>query len=587
MIEWVHPGLILIAGALFLPLFRGAARKVYLLAVTGAALADVVTMRTGVFGTYQFSVDLALTFGRVDRLSLVFAWVFALIAFIGIVYSLHVEETGRHAAGLIYAGSALGAVFAGDLITLFIFWELLAFASVFLIWQAGTPSSLAAGYRYLLVHVAGGASLLAGIIVHVRATDGIAFEAFDPATPGYGLILLGFILNAAVPPLNAWLPDAYPEATVTGAVFMSAFTTKTAVYVLARGFAGSELLMWLGAVMALYGVIYATLQNDARRLLSYHIISQVGYMVCGIGIGTQMAVNGAVAHAFAHILYKALLFMGAGALLHVTGKRRLSDMGGLYRTMPWTFALYMVGAFSISAMPLTSGFVSKSMVTAGAAEHGLTVVFLMLTAASAGTFLSVGLKLPWFAFFGKDSGLQAKEPPTNMLVGMGLAAFFCIFIGIVPGTLYRLLPFPTEFHPYTLQHVVSTMEILLLTGVAFMLLRAKLEPKPSLSLDTDWFYRKVARAFMWVVERPLSSFEYGVMHRLHEAFIKPLSPLASQVLIFDRHGVDRAVDGVGNVAMSAGNALRNLQNGRLHRFLYLMAGGLFLMLLISGFLTSP
>src|SRR5512145_3515878 len=191
---------------------------------------------------------------------------------------------------------------------------------------------------------------------------------------------------------------------------MTAFTTKTAVYALLRGYGGhpNEVIMWLGAAMAVYGVVYAVLENDARRLLAYHIISQVGYMVCGVGLGTEMALNGTTAHAFSHILYKALLFMGAGAVLEVTGRRNLSEMGGLYKTMPATLSLYMIGAFAISAVPLFSGFVSKSMVVSAAGESHLQAIFLLLTLASAGTFLHTGLKLPYYMFFAKDSGIRAQ-----------------------------------------------------------------------------------------------------------------------------------------------------------------------------------
>src|SRR5207253_212238 len=275
--------------------------------------------------------------------------------------------------------------------------------------------------------------------------------------PAWALILAAFLLNAAVPPLGAWLPDAYPEATVTGAVFMTAFTTKSAVYALVRGFAGTELLVWWGAAMAVYGVVYAVLENDARRLLAYHIISQVGYMVCGVGIGSELALSGAAAHAFAHILYKALLFMGAGAVLQVTGLRRLSDMGGLYRTMPLTLALYMVGAFAISAVPLFSGFVSKAMVVSSAAETHRAAIFLLLTLASSGTFLHTGLKLPYYMFFGKDRGLRGHEPPRNMLVAMGVAAAACVLIGVLPAVLYSQLPFAVDFIPYTARHVTATL----------------------------------------------------------------------------------------------------------------------------------
>src|SRR6059036_1387678 len=453
-LEWLHPGLLLIVGAWVLPLLKGRVKRVAMLVLPAAALIDCFLMKPGIYGVTSF-LGQDLVFGRVDSLSLVFSYVFSIMAFLGMVYALHVEDNSQHVAALTYVGGALGVTFAGDLLSLYIFWELMAISSALLVLLRREAPAVAAGSRYLLVHIFGGLLLLGGILLHWSQTGSLAFRDMGGSSGGvaWAMILAAFLLNAAVPPLGAWLPDAYPEATVTGAVFMTAFTTKSAIYVLIRGYAGTELLVWLGAAMAVYGVVYAVLENDARRLLAYHIVSQVGYMVCGVGIGTALATNGATAHAFAHILYKALLFMGAGAVLQTTGLRKLSEMGGLYKTMPITLGLYMIGAFAISAVPLFSGFVSKSMVLAAAGEAHRPVIFLMLTLASAGTFLHTGLKLPYYMFFGKDSGQDSgkrgQEPPRNMLVAMGLAAAACVLIGVFPGLLYQHLPNPVHFVPYT------------------------------------------------------------------------------------------------------------------------------------------
>ena len=466
-LEWVHPGLLLILGAWTLPFLKGRAKRVAMLLLPAVAVTVCLYMTRGVYGKVSF-LGLDLVFGRADRLSLIFSYVFSIMAFLGMVYALHVKDDAQQVAALTYAGAALGVTFAGDLVSLVVFWELLALSSVLLIWRRREPAAVMAGFRYLLVHLFGGLLLLAGVVLHWSQTGSLAFVQMEPSAGGTAwiLILVAFLLNAAVPPLGAWLPDAYPEATVTGAVFMTAFTTKSAVYVLIRGFAGTELLVWWGAAMAVYGVVYAVLENDARRLLAYHIISQVGYMVCGVGIGTALALNGAAAHAFAHILYKALLFMGAGAVLEMTGLRKLTDMGGLYKTMPVTLGLYMVGAFAISAVPLFSGFVSKSMVVSAAGDSHRAFIFLMLTLASAGTFLHTGLKLPYYMFFGKDSGVCGQEPPKNMLVAMALAAAACLLIGIFPGLLYRHLPNPVVYVPYTLEHVTATLGMLGFTALS-------------------------------------------------------------------------------------------------------------------------
>ncbi|MFN4272180.1 MAG: Na(+)/H(+) antiporter subunit D [Aliihoeflea sp.] len=487
---WIHPSFVLILGALVIPFVKGLARKVYLVGLPLVVLALILTQAPGTYGTVPL-LEFDLTFGRVDALSLVFANVFGIILVVGAIYALHVDDTLQHVAGYIYAGSALGVIFAGDLITVYIFWEMMVFSSVWLIWCRRDEVSWAAGWRYTLVHAAGGVLLLGGIILYFLETGTTSFDALQDVGLAFYLILIGFMINAAVPPLHAWLTDAYPEATITGAILLSAFTTKTAVYTLIRGYPGTEILIVLGVIMALWGVVYAVLANDIRRLLAYHIVSQVGYMVAGVGLGTAMALNGAASHAFAHILYKALLFMGAGAVIHMTGKSKLTELGGIYKYMPMTFLLYMVGGFAISAFPLTSGFVTKTMIIDAAAREGIAWMWLLLSLASAGTFLHTGLKLPYFTFLGKDSGLRPKEAPTNMLIAMGIAAFLCIFIGVYPQWVYSMMPTPVAYNAYTAGHVLWELQVLLFTGLAFFLLLKYAGGERKISLDTDWFYRRL------------------------------------------------------------------------------------------------
>ena len=580
-LEWVHPGLILILGAWVVPLCRGRAKRVAMVAVPAAALLACLLSEAGRYGVVSF-LGQELVFGRVDDLSLVFSYVFSIMALLGMIFALHVRDDSQHVAALTYAGGALGVTFAGDLLSLYVFWELMAVSSALLVWQRREPAAVAAGFRYLLVHVVGGLLLLAGIVLHGAVAGGFAFDSMEALTgsPAWWLILTAFLLNAAVPPLGAWLPDAYPRATVTGAIFMTAFTTKSAVYALIRGFPGAEVLIWLGAVMAVYGVVYAVLENDARRLLAYHIISQVGYMVCGVGIGTELALNGATAHAFAHILYKALLFMGAGAVLQMTGRRKLSEMGGLYKSMPITLGLYMVGAFAISAVPLFSGFVSKSMVVSAAGEEHMAAVFLTLTLASAGTFLHTGLKLPYYMFFGKDSGLRSKEPPRNMIVAMTLAALACTLLGVFPGLLYRHLPFAAEYAPYTLQHVTSTLGLLGFTALGFFLLLKQLDPKPTVSRDTDWFYRGPAAALAALVRGPLARLELGFVGEIYEFLIRrPVLGVAAWLRKFDSLVVDSAAVGAGRSTGSLAGFLRSFVSGHAQHAGLIMAAG-FLAILV-------
>ncbi len=586
-LEWVHPGLLLILGAWVLPLLKGRVKRTAMLVLPGAAMVVCWLMQPGTYGVVSFFGQ-ELVFGRVDRLSLVFSYVFTIMAFLGMLYALHVEDDAQHVAALTYAGSALGVTFAGDFLSLYVFWELMAISSVLLVWLRRERTAVAAGFRYLLTHVFGGLVLLAGIAIYWSQTGTLAFGDLGALSGGvaWALILVAFLLNAAVPPLNAWLADAYPEATVTGAVFMTAFTTKSAVYVLIRGFAGTELLMWLGAVMAIYGVVYAVLENDARRLLAYHIISQVGYMVCGVGIGTALALNGATAHAFAHILYKALLFMGAGAVLHTTGLRKLSDMGGLYRTMPLTLGLYMIGAFAISAVPLFSGFVSKSMVVSAAGEVHSASIFLMLSLASAGTFLHTGLKLPYYMFFGRNpqpkDAVHGREPPRNMLAAMALAAAACILIGVFPGLLYRFLPNPVSYAPYNLTHITSTLGMLGFTALGFFLLLKHLDPERKLSLDTDWFFRRGATGFLALVQGPLKRFESDFVGEIYEFVIRrPVLSVARLLRGIDSIIVDGILVRAGSSIKTLSGMLRTLASGHAQHYGLIMAAGILVLLALA------
>ena len=459
---------------------------------------------------------------RVDDLSRVFGYVFHIAAFISVLFALHIRDTTQHVSGLLYAGSAVGAVFAGDLLTLFVFWELLAVTSVFLIWARRTEQAYQAGMRYLIIQVLSGVILLAGVLVHVSRTGSLAFDFLGIDSLDGWLILIAFGIKAAFPLLHTWLTDAYPEATATGTVFLSAFTTKTAIYMLARAYPGTEILIYIGATMACFPIFYAVIQNDLRRVLSYSLINQLGFMVCGIGIGTALAVNGAVSHAFVHIIYKSLLFMSMGAVLHMTGKIRATEIGGLYKTMPKTAVLCIIGAASISAFPLFSGFVAKSMIMAAALKEGYNGIWLVLLLASAGVLKHAGIQIPYFAFFAHDSGIRTTEPPRNMLLAMFIAAFFCLAIGIYPKMLYDLLPFKTDFNPYDMSHVLAQTQLLFFAMLAFVWLNLRGLYPPEIravNVDAEWFYRRLLhrlsrRGFGWLWQIDMHVRE-NVMGRLN------------------------------------------------------------------------
>lgn len=493
----IPPGLLLVAAGLVLALVRGWVRSAIVLGAPLLVLAWIwVLPETS--GLSVSWLGMELTPVRVDALSRMFGTVFAIMGFGAGLFALRQERTGELAAALIYAGSSIGVIFAGDLATLFVFWETMAVASTLVILNGGEGARKAA-QRYIVIHLVGGVILMAGIAGHFFGTGSLAFDLFTEDSVAKWLILAGFAINAGAWPISAWLPDAYPRASWSGTVFLSAFTTKTAVYVLIRGFAGEDILIWFGLAMVFYGIIYAILENDMRRILAYSIVNQVGFMVVGIGIGTELALNGAAAHAFAHIIYKALLLMAAGSVLYQTGRSKCTDLGGLFRTMPLTTICGIIGALSISAFPLTSGFVAKSLITDSAAEAHLPVVWYLLAAASAGVFLHAGIKFPWFVFFQKDSGLRPPDPPFSMRAAMVLMSGLCIFIGVFPGLFYQLLPFPNHFVPYTVPHVVYQLQLLLFSGLAFFLLLGLLKRTLTITLDVDWFWRRLGPLMMTAI----------------------------------------------------------------------------------------
>jgi multicomponent Na+:H+ antiporter subunit D len=493
----------------FVPFFIAA----LLALITRGRTRNLILLATPVLGGLHLWLDVSpgivssvtimeykLELMRTDRLSLLFGYLFHIASFIAVIFALHVRDTTQNVSSMLYAGSALGAVFAGDLITLFIFWELLAISSVFLVWARRSERAIRAGMRYLVIQVSSGMLLLAGALLHYHQTGSLAFdfiglEGLDGfENLGGWLIFLAFGIKCAFPFLHNWLTDAYPEATPTGTVFLSVFTTKVAVYALARGFPGTELLIYIGAVMTCFPIFFAVSENDLRRVLAYSMINQIGFMVCGIGVGTALALNGAVAHAFNDVLFKGLLFMSMGAVLYRAGNTNGSDLGGLYKSMPKTATLCIVGACSISAFPLFSGFVSKSMIMAAMIEQGHDYIWIMLLFASAGVFHHAGIKIPYFAFFAKDSGIRTQEAPLNMLIAMSIAAALCLLIGSHPQTLYALLPWEVEYWPYDTTHVLSQLQLLFFSALAFVWLNKQGLYPPELhavNIDAEWLYRKL------------------------------------------------------------------------------------------------
>jgi multicomponent Na+:H+ antiporter subunit D len=506
MNSFLHPSVLMIAGALAVPLLRGNAKRLYLVLLPLLSLVNLWLIPHGTYLETSF-LGFDLIPLKIDKLSFVFGLIFHIVTVLGMIFALKHDDDVQHVFALFYAGAVQGVVFAGDMLSLFLFWEALTVTATVIIWSNRTRQARAAGFRYMLVHAAGGLCLLLGIILRAHNTGSLEFGYIGLTDLSSALIFIGFGVNAAWPALHAWLTDAYPAASPTGAVFLTAFTTKSAVYVLARSFPGTELLIYIGAAMTAFPIFYAVIENDLRRVLSYSLINQVGFMMVGVGIGTELALNGTAAHAFAHILYKGLLFMSMGAVMHRTGKINATDLGGLYKSMPWTALFCIIGAASISAFPLTSGFVSKSMIVTAAAEGHLVLVWFALVFASAGVFHHSGIKIPFFAFFGHDAGHRVKEAPWNMLLAMGAAAFLCLFIGMFPGPLYSLLPYPVDYVPYTAFHVSAQMQLLFFSALAFTLLMLSgLYPAEirCANVDIDVVYRFGGRWFYRLMDRSLN-----------------------------------------------------------------------------------
>lgn len=525
----IPPALIMILGGVLMLFVSRRVRDVLTVLLPLLTLAQIWKIDSGDVVAIPFLAYELITV-YVHPYTHIFATVFALAALGGGIFAMHARNRQELAAAYVYAGSAIGVTFAGDLLTLFIFWEVMAIGSTFVIWSHGTPEARRAGMRYALMHFLGGVLLMAGIAAHIYVTSVTVLPSFEYhpiewmwtssvfldsevysnfesnlylQSAGIWLMLAGILVNVAAPPFSAWLADAYPESSPTGMVFLSAFTTKTAVFVLLSFFAGAEILIYIGVFMIFYGIIMAILENNVRRILAYSIVNQVGFMVTGIGIGTQMAQQGAAAHAFCHIIYKALLLMSAGSVIYMTGRHKCSELGGLYRTMKLTCICGIIGALAISAFPMTSGFVSKSLISEAAGHEELKWVWYALLAASAGVFLHAGIKFPWFVFFQKDSGLRPEDPPQNMRWAMIAFAALCIIPGIFPETIYFMLPGELHYEANTLEHWVNQLQLLLFSGLAFFICLPLLKRTNTITLDFDWLYRRVLKAVLILLEKGL------------------------------------------------------------------------------------
>lgn len=523
MVEF-SPGLVLIAAAALIALFPRRGRVPIAIAAPLLTLLAVWGVPEGSGPTLQF---LGQTLDPVhgSAVGRLFATIFAIAAFGAALFGVQCARPVEYVAAFIYAGSAIGVTFAGDWITLLIFWELMAVASTGVIWAGGTERAWRASLRYLYIHLLGGVILMFGIAGHVLQTGTVEVGPVALTSPAAWMMLIGVVINAGAPPLWAWVADAYPEASPSGSVFLSAFTTKTAVFVLLVAFPGADVLIPLGLVMVAYGAIYALLADDMRRLLSYSIVGQVGFMVICIGVGTELALDAAAAHAFAHILYKALLLMAAGAIIHMTGRRLLSELGGLGRTMRLTAAAGLLGGLAIAAAPLTAGYASKSLISAALGKADVAPAWFGMMAGSALALVYVGLRFPWFAFFHRDAGIRAEDPPATMCAAMTAMGGLILIFGLLPDLLYAVLPYGSTYQPYKVASVVGQVELLAFSALVFFTLLPLVRPRPGITLDFDWFWRRAGG-------------------RAARQLTESISTTRDDLEVRGRQRLDRAIDGL-------------------------------------------
>ena len=525
MINSIPPGLVMFIGAFLIPLFPHFYRQIYMVLLVILSALALFSVEGTHFVIQLKNINFILH--QSDSLSFPFAIVFHIAAFIIIIYGSHIKEWKEQLAIMSYAGASIAALHAGDLFTLFLWWEATAFTSVILIFCGNTLRAYRSAFRYIIIQVGSGILLLSGAILLFQSNDEAIFQQLDiNSTPGL-LIFIAFGIKAAFPFLNGWLQDSYPEASEVGTVALSSFTTKLAIYALARSFAGVEILIYIGALMTFFPIFFAVIENDLRRVLAFSLNNQLGFMVVAIGIGTELAINGAVAHAFAHIIYKGLLFMSMGAVLYRVGTCKASELGGLFKYMPITAVCSIVGAVSISAFPLFSGFVAKSLIMSSLGYEGLTLIYFMLLFASAGVLHHSGIKIPFFAFFAHNSGLKPKEAPINMIAAMLISSLLCILIGIFPSLFYQILPYNTYYQPYDFSHVVSQLQLLMFAVFAFICLwHFKIYP-PELNstvLNSDWFYRvlfyRIINFFINKVFNIWDSLSFNIMTLIKFLFLK-------------------------------------------------------------------
>ncbi|MDS0258309.1 Na(+)/H(+) antiporter subunit D [Haloarcula sp. S1CR25-12] len=495
----VPPGVALLAVAVLIAFLPRKAGHALGIVASAAALAWAWVVPSGAYLDETMFLGFETVLLNVDEFSRLMGIIFGIIGIAAVLYSYASEaESVQTAFAYSYVATSFGAVFAGDWLTLLFFWELMAVTSTLLVWHY-RGKAVRAGFRYAVFHGIGGTLLMAAILQNYAIKGTFLFGSVPggPETAGIApglpaaLAAVGIGVNVGFIGLHAWLPDTYPRPHIAASVFLCVFTTKTGVYGMYRAFPdGHVAIAYMGGGMAVFGATFALFQNDMRRLLSYHIQSQVGYMIAGVGIGTALSQAGAFAHVFNHILYKGLLFMTAGVVVYRTGEENLKKLGGLARQMPITAGSFTVAALSIAGFPGFNGFVSKGIVIDGAhytfAKGPLplyewTTLEWLLLLGGVGTFMSF-IKFGYYAFFHGEYDGDVEDANRGQAVAMVGVAALCVFYGLFDGALFALLPFDVTdpavveevYTTYTVPHVVEGVALALIGLVGFYLTKKPL-----------------------------------------------------------------------------------------------------------------
>ena len=434
-----------------------------------------------------YAIGIAL---EVDALSLFFGLLVSCVVFIACIYSIqymgHDHNVPQYyTLFLMLAGGVMGLVLSGDLFNMFIMVEILTFAAVALTAFRNTANgALEAAFKYLVVGCIGSTCILAGTIMLYAQVHTLNLAQMSALIPGnlstatkvaFALLFIGFCTKAFLVPFHPLAADAHGAAPASISVLISGVLTKSGIYGLIRlsyflfqSMALGTMQFWLvflGSVSMFVCVTMALAQHDFKRLLAFHSISQIGYVLAAVGLCTAFGVSSGLYHAMNHTLFKGLLFLAAGAVLHETGTTDLDKLGGLSKKMPHTTVLFLVGAFSISGIPPFNGFASKWMIYQAtyqkAVETG-NIGFLLVTICALVTStltLASFVKVTQSVFFGQlpKEYENVKEVPFGMRLAMGILALMCLAGGLFPDAVTRYLTEPAARAVFSVTAYINSM----------------------------------------------------------------------------------------------------------------------------------